>query len=136
MYVTKTPSLMHSLVLHGDINHLNEPPGRNDAAANREVGDLHPAPAVPARPDRHPNPSDPHAAVGGRVEAFSEVLDLRLYLGLLHGLGPDAGQRSSVLSGVCPDSPLGGDGFEPSVPRSKESQIFRGDRRYRISQNQ
>jgi hypothetical protein len=83
----------------------------------------------------HPDPIDPHAAVRGLIETFEEVLDLRLYLGLLHGLGPDAGQRSSVLSGVCRDSPLGGDGFEPSVPRSKESQIFRGDRRYRISQN-
>jgi hypothetical protein len=29
-----------------------------------------------ARPGLHPNPIDPHAAVGGLVEAFEEILDL------------------------------------------------------------
>jgi len=44
-----------------------------------------PAPAVLARPD-HPFPIDPHAAVGGLVEAFEEVLDLGQRLLLSHGL--------------------------------------------------
>ena len=32
-------------------------------------------------------PIDPHATVGGLVEAFEEVLDLRLHLLIPHGLG-------------------------------------------------
>jgi hypothetical protein len=48
---------------------------------------LHPAPSIPARPDRHPDPIDPYAAVGGLVEALNEVLDLGLHLLIPHGLG-------------------------------------------------
>jgi len=35
----------------------------------------------------NPDPIDPHAAVGGLVEAFAEVLDLRQHLLIPHGLG-------------------------------------------------
>ena len=45
---------------------------------------LQPAPALAAPPDRHP--IDPHAAVGGLVEAFGEVLDLCQHLLIPHGL--------------------------------------------------
>jgi hypothetical protein len=48
---------------------------------------LQTTPAMLARPRNHPNPIDPHAAVGGLVEAFDEVLDLRLHLLIPHGLG-------------------------------------------------
>jgi hypothetical protein len=48
---------------------------------------LETTPAVLARPRSHPLPIDPHAAVGWLVEAFDEVLDLRLHLLIPHGLG-------------------------------------------------
>ncbi|MGA7260274.1 MAG: hypothetical protein WCA23_01225 [Stellaceae bacterium] len=48
---------------------------------------FHPTPAVLALPDWHPFPIDPHGAVGGLIEAFDEVLDLRLHLLIPHGLG-------------------------------------------------
>jgi hypothetical protein len=51
----------------------------------------------------HPDPIDPHAAVGGLLEAFEEVLDLGRHLRILHGLGrsrragsPRAGARSAT----------------------------------------
>jgi hypothetical protein len=40
-----------------------------------------------ARPPLHPDPIDPHAAVGRLIEAFDEVLDLRQHLLIPHGLG-------------------------------------------------
>jgi hypothetical protein len=48
---------------------------------------LEPTHAPLARPGSDPNPIDPHAAVGGLVEAFDEVLDLRQHLLIPHGLG-------------------------------------------------
>ena len=48
---------------------------------------LQPTPAVLGAPGVHPDPTDPHAAVGGGlVEAFEEVLDLGQRLLLSHGL--------------------------------------------------
>jgi hypothetical protein len=46
-------------------------------------------PAIPDHPcwDGGPLPVYPHAAVGGLVEAFEEVLDLRRHLLLPHGFG-------------------------------------------------
>jgi hypothetical protein len=38
-------------------------------------------------PRSHPDPIDPHSAVGGLVEAFNEVLDLGQHPLLPHGLG-------------------------------------------------
>jgi hypothetical protein len=38
---------------------------------------LEPAHSSLARPGVHPEPSDPHAAIGGLIEAFEEVLDFR-----------------------------------------------------------
>jgi len=46
-----------------------------------------PLPTIPARPDRHPFPIDPHAAPGGLLEAFEEILDLGEHLLVSHGLG-------------------------------------------------
>jgi hypothetical protein len=48
---------------------------------------LQPVAAVLARPRLHPDPIDPHAAVGRLVEAFDEVLDLLQHLLIPHGLG-------------------------------------------------
>jgi Xaa-Pro aminopeptidase len=42
---------------------------------------------VLARPDRHPDPIDAHAAARRLIEAFEEVLDLRHHLLIPHGLG-------------------------------------------------
>ena len=47
---------------------------------------LQPTPAVLGAPGVHPDPTDPHAAVGGLIEAFGEVLDLCQHLLLSHGL--------------------------------------------------
>jgi hypothetical protein len=52
-----------------------------------------------ARPGSHPDPIDPHAAVGGLFAAFEEVLDP----GVLHGLG-----RLVDVHAHCP--------LVPSVP--------------------
>jgi hypothetical protein len=40
-----------------------------------------------AAPGMHPFAVDPHSAVGGLVEAFDEVLDLRPHLFIPHGIG-------------------------------------------------
>jgi hypothetical protein len=40
-----------------------------------------------ARPGSDALAIDPHAAVGGLVEAFEEVLDLGVHLSVVHGVG-------------------------------------------------
>jgi len=40
-----------------------------------------------ARPGSDALAIDPHAAVGGLVEAFEEVLDLGVHLSVFHGVG-------------------------------------------------
>ena len=52
-----------------------------------------------ARPRSDPDPIDTHAAVGGLVEAFDEVLDLRQHLLIPHGLGRLVERPSSWLAG-------------------------------------
>jgi hypothetical protein len=51
------------------------------------VGPAVPGPPVLGRPGCHPDPIDPHAAIGRLVEAFEEILDLGRHLFILHGLG-------------------------------------------------
>src|SRR5260370_42317640 len=71
-------SVMKSCLRHVGTHSRDEPFTRGFVLLH--LGGLHPAPAVLARPDRRPDPIDPHAAVGGLIEAFDEARDLRRHL--------------------------------------------------------
>jgi hypothetical protein len=57
---------------------------REDAGTGSISGFTIPRPSVLGWPGSDPLAVDPHAAVGGLVEAFEEVLDLRLHLLVSH----------------------------------------------------